>query len=200
MCFVGAQGVHASSRKAIQGAPPGTRGPGRRPSGVAPGCGSGWGAVSFVKSLKKDIPFEVILVSPRNYFLYTPLLPGVATGAIETRSIVESIRRPIAEKGFKYYEAAATDIDAKNKIVTCRKANNEFTLKYDYLITAVGAVTNTFGVPGVDRTCTSDIGPNIDFTSHIIIRHTLCCDWPRPMGRPYTSHTSSFCVITPRSP
>ena len=55
--------------------------------------------------LKKDIPFEVILVSPRNYFLYTPLLPGVATGAIETRSIVESIRRPIAEKGFKYYEA-----------------------------------------------------------------------------------------------
>ena len=80
--------------------------------------GSGWGAVSFVKSLKKDIPFEVILVSPRNYFLYTPLLPGVATGAIETRSIVESIRRPIAEKGFKYYEAAATDIDAKNKIVT----------------------------------------------------------------------------------
>ena len=112
--------------------------------------GSGWGAVSFVKSLKKDIPFEVILVSPRNYFLYTPLLPGVATGAIETRSIVESIRRPIAEKGFKYYEAAATDIDAKNKIVTCRKANNEFTLKYDYLITAVGAVTNTFGVPGVE--------------------------------------------------
>ena len=115
--------------------------------------GSGWGAVSFVKSLKKDIPFEVILVSPRNYFLYTPLLPGVATGAIETRSIVESIRRPIAEKGFKYYEAAATDIDAKNKIVTCRKANNEFTLKYDYLITAVGAVTNTFGVPGVEENC-----------------------------------------------
>ena len=115
--------------------------------------GSGWGAVSFVKSLKKDIPFEVILVSPRNYFLYTPLLPGVATGAIETRSIVESIRRPIAEKGFKYYEAAATDIDAKNKIVTCRKADNEFTLKYDYLITAVGAVTNTFGVPGVEENC-----------------------------------------------
>ena len=52
--------------------------------------------------------FNVVVVSPRNYFLYTPLLPGVATGAIETRSIVESIRRPIAEKGFKYYEAAAT--------------------------------------------------------------------------------------------
>ena len=57
--------------------------------------------------------FNVVVVSPRNYFLYTPLLPGVATGAIETRSIVESIRRPIAEKGFKYYEAAATDVDAQ---------------------------------------------------------------------------------------
>merc|ERR1712100_638397 len=118
--------------------------------------GSGWGAISFIKALDKkgttDM-FEVILVSPRNYFLYTPLLPGVATGAIETRSIVESIRRPIAEKGFKYYEAAATDIDAKNNIVACRKDENEFTLKYDYLITAVGAVTNTFGVPGVEENC-----------------------------------------------
>ena len=59
--------------------------------------------------------FNVVVVSPRNYFLYTPLLPGVATGAIETRSIVESIRRPIAEKGFKYYEAAATGVDAQKK-------------------------------------------------------------------------------------
>ena len=115
--------------------------------------GSGWGAVSFIKSLRKDVPFEVVLVSPRNYFLYTPLLPGVATGAIETRSIVESIRRPIAEKGFKYYEAAATDIDAGTKTVYCENKDKRFTLKYDYLVTAVGAVTNTFGVPGVEENC-----------------------------------------------
>ena len=41
--------------------------------------GSGWGAISFVKALNADSPYDVTLVSPRNYFLYTPLLPGAAT-------------------------------------------------------------------------------------------------------------------------
>ena len=63
--------------------------------------GSGWGAISFVKSLESNGPYDVTLVSPRNYFLYTPLLPGAATGAVEDRSIVEPIRRPIASKGYR---------------------------------------------------------------------------------------------------
>jgi NADH:ubiquinone reductase (non-electrogenic) len=29
--------------------------------------------------------YEVVVVSPRNYFLYTPLLPAVATGTMEER-------------------------------------------------------------------------------------------------------------------
>jgi NADH:ubiquinone reductase (non-electrogenic) len=44
--------------------------------------GSGWGAISLVKALPADISdsYEVVVVSPRNYFLYTPLLPACATG------------------------------------------------------------------------------------------------------------------------
>jgi NADH dehydrogenase FAD-containing subunit len=37
-------------------------------------------------------------MSPRNYFLYTPLLPAVATGTMEERSIVEPIRNLIVGK------------------------------------------------------------------------------------------------------
>lgn len=29
--------------------------------------------------------YEVVVVSPRNYFLYTPLLPAVAVGTMEER-------------------------------------------------------------------------------------------------------------------
>lgn len=36
--------------------------------------------------------YDVVVVSPRNYFLYTPLLPAVATGTMEERSIVEPVR------------------------------------------------------------------------------------------------------------
>lgn len=130
--------------------------------------GSGWGAISFVKSLEQSAPYDVTLVSPRNYFLYTPLLPGAATGAVEDRSIVESIRRPIASKGYRYFEANALSVDPVRKTVRCRGSDHtfqdeddlaksqawkEFDLEYDYLVTAVGAVPNTFGVPGVQEHC-----------------------------------------------
>ena len=49
-----------------------------------------------------------------------------ATGAVEERSIVEPIRRPIAAKGWKYYEAACIDVDAKAKKITCRAADTSF--------------------------------------------------------------------------
>ena len=42
--------------------------------------------------------YDMVLISPRNYFLYTPLLPAVATGTCEERSIVEPIRRIVNGK------------------------------------------------------------------------------------------------------
>ena len=155
--------------------PPSARASGRKRVVV---LGSGWGAISFVKSLSASAPYDVVLVSPRNYFLYTPLLPGAATGAVEERSIVEPIRRPIAEKGYKYFEAACVGVDAETKTITCRAADatfdatvpfsdlatrteanamacpwHTFDVEYDYLVTAVGAVPNTFGVKGVEENC-----------------------------------------------
>jgi hypothetical protein len=38
------------------------------------------------------------MVSPRNYFLYTPLLPAVCTGTMEERSIVEPVRNLVQKK------------------------------------------------------------------------------------------------------
>ena len=44
---------------------------------------------------------ELVLISPCNYFLYTPLLPSAATGTVEERSIVEPIRRIVKQKVHK---------------------------------------------------------------------------------------------------
>ena len=41
--------------------------------------GSGWGAIPFLKYLDPKVAhcnYDVTMVSPRNYFLYSPLLPG----------------------------------------------------------------------------------------------------------------------------
>ena len=53
--------------------------------------GTGWASTSFLKNLK-DPSYEVQIVSPRNYFAFTPLLPSVTVGTVEARSIVEPVR------------------------------------------------------------------------------------------------------------
>lgn len=122
--------------------------------------GSGWGAVSFIKTLSREVcsKYEFILVSPRNYFLYTPLLPAVATGTMEERSIVEPIRHITRGKG-QYFEAMCTRVDHENNtVIACYPddAGNEtacFKIPYDMLLLSVGAKNSTFGVKGVEENC-----------------------------------------------
>jgi hypothetical protein len=121
--------------------------------------GTGWGGISFLKSLDPS-KYDVRVVSPRNYFVFTPLLPSVTSGTVEARSITEPIRRIIRKKDVKFLEAECTKIDAANKKVVCRDASSfsckgkeEFELDYDYLVVAVGATSNTFGTKGVKEHC-----------------------------------------------
>lgn len=50
--------------------------------------GTGWGATSLLKSIDTK-EFNVVVISPRNYFLFTPLLPSAAVGTISPRSIIQ---------------------------------------------------------------------------------------------------------------
>ncbi|CAL5183361.1 unnamed protein product [Lathyrus oleraceus] len=123
--------------------------------------GTGWAATSFMKNL--DNPkYEVQVVSPRNYFAFTPLLPSVTCGTVEARSIVEPVRNIFRKKkvDVQFSEAECFKIDAENRKVYCRSnANNcldgkeEFVVDYDYLIIGVGANVNTFNTPGVVENC-----------------------------------------------
>ncbi|KAG0597553.1 hypothetical protein M758_12G003700 [Ceratodon purpureus] len=123
--------------------------------------GTGWGGMSFLKNLDSTL-YDVRVVSPRNYFVFTPLLPSVTSGSVEARSIVEPIRRIIRSKGkhVQFHEAECIKIDAAKKVVICKdvskvrpKGKEEFALQYDYLVVAVGATTNTFGTKGVREYC-----------------------------------------------
>lgn len=116
--------------------------------------GSGWGSVSLLKNLDTSL-YNVVLVSPRNYFLFTPLLPSTPVGTVELKSIVEPIRT-IARRApgeVHYYEAEALDVDPADKTVKIQSVNKdqEYTLdlKYDYLVYGVGAQPTTFNTPGV---------------------------------------------------
>jgi NADH:ubiquinone reductase (non-electrogenic) len=46
--------------------------------------GSGWGSYSVQKSVDKKL-YDVLVVSPRNHFLFTPLLCSTTVGTLEFR-------------------------------------------------------------------------------------------------------------------
>ncbi|KAG6484424.1 external alternative NAD(P)H-ubiquinone oxidoreductase B3, mitochondrial-like [Zingiber officinale] len=123
--------------------------------------GTGWAGTSFLRNLDTS-QYDVQVVSPRNYFLFTPLLPSVTCGTIEPRSIAEPIRNIMQKKGEKiqFWEAECDKIDPINKKVLCRSnvctnsdGKGEFALDYDYLVLALGAKPNTFNTPGVVENC-----------------------------------------------
>ena len=112
--------------------------------------GTGWGSYSVLKFVDKKL-FDVIVVSPRNHFLFTPLLCSTTVGTLEFRSIIEPVRNTgfRDEHHFQLAEAVALHQDEK-KLVCVSTLNNEAReFYYDKLVIGVGAVGNTFGVSGV---------------------------------------------------
>ncbi|KAG6364888.1 hypothetical protein INS49_006492 [Diaporthe citri] len=118
--------------------------------------GTGWGSVALLKKLDTE-NYNVVVISPRNYFLFTPLLPSCTTGTIEHRSIMEPVRTILQSKkaSVKYYEAEAHSIDPERKVVKIKDdsevkgAVTETEVPYDMLVVGVGAENATFGIPGV---------------------------------------------------
>jgi len=128
--------------------------------------GTGWASVGFLARIDPT-RYEVICVSPRNYFLMTPLLPSVTVGTIEPRTVVESVRTLFP--WVKFVEAECSAMDHKNKTLTLvtktngdsksssrvvqdsAKSRPEFNMAYDKLVVAVGAENNTFNTPGVQQ-------------------------------------------------
>ena len=53
--------------------------------------GSGWGGFRVAKDIDKT-KFSVTVVSPRNHFLFTPLLPSTTVGTLEFRCAQEPVR------------------------------------------------------------------------------------------------------------
>jgi len=112
--------------------------------------------------------YQVVAVSPRNHFLFTPLLASTSVGTLEFRCITEPVRG--YTRDVEYHQAWCDNIDLENQSVDCklnlpkipvlhsRSADghqiavediNNVKLDYDHLIIAVGSYSNTFNIPGV---------------------------------------------------
>ncbi|KAF4637728.1 hypothetical protein G7Y89_g361 [Cudoniella acicularis] len=117
--------------------------------------GGGWGSVALLKTLNPD-EYHITLVSPTNYFLFTPMLPSATVGTLEFRSLVEPIRRIVARVRGHFIRASAENIEFSEKLVEVSQKDTEgketrFYLPYDKLVIGVGSTTNPHGVKGLEN-------------------------------------------------
>jgi len=112
--------------------------------------GTGFASFSLLKEIDTGL-FAVTVISPRNYFLFTPLLPSTTVGTIEFRSIIEPVRK--ARPDVRYFQAMCTGVDPGARMVTCEAVSDKrkFTVAYDILVIGIGAVSNTYSIPGVQE-------------------------------------------------
>ncbi|KAK7849565.1 external alternative nad(p)h-ubiquinone oxidoreductase b1 [Quercus suber] len=82
--------------------------------------GTGWASTSLLKDLDASL-YDVQVVSPRNYFAFTPLLPSVTCGTVEARSIVEPIRnivKKLLSNGYFNKSTARSSWSSSGGLVT----------------------------------------------------------------------------------
>lgn len=117
--------------------------------------GSGWAALNALRKCAAPSK-EIVVVSPRPHFLYTPLLASSSVGTITLRSATEPLRALVERAAGRatsatFVRADARDIDVEGKrvLATTDSRGMQLELSYDKLIVAVGSQPNTFGIPGV---------------------------------------------------
>ncbi|KRX00931.1 hypothetical protein PPERSA_09537 [Pseudocohnilembus persalinus] len=112
--------------------------------------GSGWGGYNLAKNTDAK-KYEITLVSPRNHFLFTPLLPSTCVGTLEPMCVQENVR---ALKGVRFLQAKTEKFDFEKKkllLENVYQKGERFSIDYDKLVIAVGAETQYFDLPGIDE-------------------------------------------------
>lgn len=109
--------------------------------------GGGFGGTYTAKYLKPLIEqdkIEVTIINRTNYFLFTPLLHEVATGALSPTSVVEPIREIFRHNNVHFIQEEVISIDPNQKQISTLNR----TIGYDYLVVSSGAETNYYGTIG----------------------------------------------------
>src|SRR3954447_3983081 len=116
-------------------------------------AGGGFGGFQAARALERAMPPDsarITLVSDVNFMLYTPLLPGAAAGTLEPRHVVVPLREALDRTDLRIGAAVGADPDRNVVRVRALEGHVE-ELGYDQLIVAIGSVSRTVPVPGLQE-------------------------------------------------
>ena len=115
--------------------------------------GSGFGglytALHLEKKLRREAAVEITLVNRENFFLFTPMLHEVAAGDLDLTHIVNPVRKLLRRTHFFNGNIRSINLKERRVVVAHSHDNHDHELFYDYLVLALGSVTNFYNLPGL---------------------------------------------------
>ena len=126
--------------------------------------GGGAGGLELVAKLGKTFgrqDFDIILVERNRTHIWKPLLHEVAAGSLDANLDEVGYRSHAYRWGYRYFFGSLEDIDRDAREVVIAPVLDEdgseiigrHRIRYDYLVMAIGSVSNDFGTPGVREHC-----------------------------------------------
>ncbi|MQY08588.1 NAD(P)/FAD-dependent oxidoreductase [Actinomadura macrotermitis] len=113
--------------------------------------GAGFAGYHLARRLERRLrPHQahIRIIAPFGYTLYQPLLPEVAAGVLDPRSIAGPLHRLLKRTQLTAGKASGVDLAARRVEVTMIDGSTR-TVPYDRLVLCPGSVTRTFDIPGL---------------------------------------------------
>jgi NADH:quinone reductase (non-electrogenic) len=114
------------------------------------GFGGFYAARTFEKVLQRQSA-RVTLVNDVNFMLYTPLLPGGAGGTLEPRHVVVPLREALTRTDLRLGTVVGATPERNAIQVRSESEDRIEDLSYDQLVLALGSVSRTLPVPGLEE-------------------------------------------------
>ncbi|GAB4491578.1 MAG: NAD(P)/FAD-dependent oxidoreductase [Saprospiraceae bacterium] len=133
--------------------------------------GGGFGGLTLARKLAKS-DFQVVLIDKNNYHQFQPLLYQVAMAGLEPSSIVFPFR--------KVFQKSKNVFVRVTKVLSINPLQQEITtdigtLRYDYLVLAIGADTNWYG----NERVRANAIPMKSVSEALYLRNTIFEDYER---------------------
>ena len=115
--------------------------------------GGGFAGMSAARELERIMPKQsarLILVNDVNFMLYTPFLPEAAAGTLEPRHVVTPLRDILKRTDLRLGAVNGHDPAARTVELRDHGGDTE-TLRYDQLVVAVGSVSRSLPIPGLEQ-------------------------------------------------
>ncbi len=126
--------------------------------------GGGAGGLELVRKLGAKFgrkKHDIILVDQNLSHIWKPLLHEVAAGSLDANLDEVGYRGHCHRWGYRFFQGSLEAINREAKTIRLAPVLDDqgdemvgsHTMRYDYLVLAVGSVSNDFGVPGVTEHC-----------------------------------------------